>query len=243
MPEKKQIKKQQKKAPTKKSTSTVKAKLAAAVYDIKGLKKGKLELPKEIFDAKVNKALLAQAIRVYLANQKKGTSSTKTRGEVVGSTRKIYRQKGTGRARHGALTAPIFVGGGVAFGPKPRDMSLKFPKKMKQQALFSALTLKQKEEKVNVLDISSQCKGKTREIAGLFKKLGFTNKNVTQKSLLVISKGNENVKKAARNIPGITIVGSNNLSTYQVVRNENILFVKDSVDSLKEIFLKEKPKN
>ena len=112
------------------------------VFDIKGKNVGSISLPESIFKAKVNPQVVAQAVRVYLANQRQGTSSTKTRGEVQGSTRKIYRQKGTGRARHGSIRAPIFVHGGVAFGPKPRDFSLKIPSKIKQQALFSAFSSK-----------------------------------------------------------------------------------------------------
>src|SRR3989344_1873864 len=99
-----------------------------------------MALPKEIFGQEVNTKLLAQAMRVYMTNLKKFTASTKTRGEVRGSTAKIYRQKGTGRARHGAITAPIFVGGGIVFGPKPRKVVLDLPKKMKKAALLAALS-------------------------------------------------------------------------------------------------------
>src|SRR6185437_7247197 len=122
-----------------------KSKVAPVSVDVVGIDgkvTGKIALPGEIFGEKLNKALLAQAVRVYLANQRQGNASTKTRGEVDGSTRKIYRQKGTGRARHGSVRAPIFVHGGIAHGPKPRDFSLTMPQKMKQKALFSALSTK-----------------------------------------------------------------------------------------------------
>src|SRR3989339_216040 len=105
--------------------------LSVRVFSIDGKEKKTIELNKNIFDVKVSPSLLAQAVRVYLANQRAGTASSKTRSEVVGSTRKIYRQKGTGKARHGSLKAPIFVGGGVVGGPKPRDFSLKINKKQK----------------------------------------------------------------------------------------------------------------
>src|SRR5207248_616028 len=95
---------------------------------------GKVSLPKEIFAETVNKKLLAQAVRVYLANKRQGNASTKTRGEVEGSTRKIYRQKGTGNARHGSIRAPIFVKGGIVHGPRPRDFSLGLSKKMRRKA-------------------------------------------------------------------------------------------------------------
>jgi large subunit ribosomal protein L4 len=116
--------------------------LKLSVYDLKGAIAESLTLPKEIFGAKINNSLMAQAVRVYLANQRRGTLKTKSRGEVAISTRKIYRQKGTGRARHGAKSAPIFVGGGIAFGPKPRDFSMKLNQNMRRVALFSALSAK-----------------------------------------------------------------------------------------------------
>src|SRR5882724_11511103 len=116
--------------------------LALDVYGLDGKVAEKVTVPAAIFGEKVNKTLLAQAVRVYLANKRQGNASTKTRGEVDGSTRKIYRQKGTGKARHGSVRAPIFVHGGVVFGPKPRDFSLSLPKKMKRKALFSALSAK-----------------------------------------------------------------------------------------------------
>ncbi len=132
--------------PRKKITKTKKTEVKQAVnlktdvYNLKGDIVGKTTLPTEIFDVKINPQLISQAIRTYQVNNRLGTVSTKTRSEVAGSTRKIYRQKGTGRARHGSITAPIFIGGGVAHGPKPYDYSLKWPQKMKQAALFGVLT-------------------------------------------------------------------------------------------------------
>ena len=122
--------------------------LTVPVYDIKGKEKGTLILPKEAFAVSVKPQLLAQAVRVYQFNRRQGTASTKTRGEVTGSTRKIYRQKGTGRARHGDIKAPIFVGGGIVGGPKPKDYSLGINKKQKTKAFFGALTLKLKEKNI-----------------------------------------------------------------------------------------------
>src|SRR3989344_6029979 len=130
------------------SKTTKKGSLFAPVYDLKGAKSGTLALPKEVFGTKVNNSLMAQAVRVYLANQRQGNATTKTRGEVQGSSKKIYRQKGTGRARHGSLRAPIFVKGGIVFGPKPRDFSLDLPKKMKRKALFSSLSAKAADSEV-----------------------------------------------------------------------------------------------
>src|SRR3989344_8900364 len=116
--------------------------LSAPVYSLSGRASGTLSLPKEIFGKEVNKKLLAQALRVYSTNQKIFTGSTKTRGEVEGSTAKIFRQKGTGRARHGSIRAPIFVGGGIVFGPRPRKVRLELPQRMKKAALLSAFSAK-----------------------------------------------------------------------------------------------------
>jgi large subunit ribosomal protein L4 len=161
---------------TKKATTPVKAETTVTVkpvtkvtrgvkidvLDLTGKVQTSIDLPAELFGAKVNKQIMAQAVRVYLANQRQGTQSTKTRGEVTGSTRKIYRQKGTGRARHGGITAPIFVGGGIALGPKPRDYGLSLPKKMRRVALASALTSQLNAGKVKVVDGFDTIEPKTK---------------------------------------------------------------------------------
>jgi large subunit ribosomal protein L4 len=124
------------KNPRRVESKEANASVKVAIVDVSGASKGNMTLPAEIFGVIPNKALLAQAVRVYLANQRQGNASTQTRGEVVGSTRKIYRQKGTGRARHGAIKAPIFVGGGVAHGPHPHDFGLDFPKKNEESSTY-----------------------------------------------------------------------------------------------------------
>ncbi len=201
----------------------------ASVFGVDGVSKGSMSLPAEVFGAKPNKVLVAQAIRVYLANQRQGTASTKTRGEVVGSTRKIYRQKGTGRARHGALKAPLFVGGGVAFGPHPRNFSLNLPAKMRKAALVSALSEKAQNGLVKVVE--GDFSGKTKEVAKLMKSLELTQKGKVNKVLLVIDK-NENAKRGAHNIGGLEIETSDTLSTYGVVINKNVIFLKNAVEEL-----------
>ena len=149
------------------------ARLRADVYNTQGKVVSKIGLPKEVFGAKVNNSLMAQAVRVYLANQRMGTASTKNRGEITGSTKKIWRQKGTGRARHGSRKAPIFVGGGVAFGPRTRDYSLKIPKKMKKAALFSALSFRQNNREIKVVTGLENISPKTKFMAQVIKKLAF----------------------------------------------------------------------
>ena len=222
--------------------------LKADVYDIRGKIIEKADLPKEIFAAKVNDQLMAQAVRVYLANQRRGTVSTKTRGEVKGSSAKIYRQKGTGRARHGSKRAPIFVKGGLVFGPKPRDYSLSFPKKMKRAALFSSLTAKNNNGEVKIIKGLEKIEPKTKVASLVFEKLGFDNKKSpstslrVKKILLVTPSFKEipNVYRAARNLEGVEVLSANMLNTYQVLESRTILLMRDAIESIENTFLKEK---
>jgi large subunit ribosomal protein L4 len=206
------------------------------VVDISGKSAGKVTLPGEIFGDTINKALIAQAVRVYLANQRQGNASTKTRGEVDGSTRKIYRQKGTGRARHGGIRAPIFVKGGVVFGPKPRDFSLSLPQKMKRKALFSALSAKVKDKEVTVIDGLGKVEPKTKDFLGMLKNLGMTENR--QKLLFVTSGDVVSVLRAGRNLQGVAFVPSKQLNTYEVLSATRIVMMKDAIDEMKQHFLK-----
>ncbi|HZJ18231.1 MAG TPA: 50S ribosomal protein L4 [Patescibacteria group bacterium] len=211
------------------------------VYDLKGKVVEKITLSKEIFDVKVNKSLLSQAVRVYLANQRRGTHSTKTRGEINATTHKAWRQKGTGRARHGAKSAPIWVGGGVVFGPKPRDYSLKLPKKMKKAALFSSLTVKKEENSIIILTGLEKIELKTKKMVDVIKNLKLEDKK--RKILLVTPdtiNGYENIFKAGRNIKGLTIMSAKMLNTYQILNSKTLLFMKTSLETLENTFLKEK---
>ena len=220
---------------------TAKGFLKMDVYDLKGKVVEKANLPKEIFGAKVNKVLMAQAVRIYLANQRRGTVSTKSRGEVQGSSAKIYRQTGTGRARHGSKRAPIFVHGGLVFGPRPRDYSMDFPKKMRRAALFSSLTLKNENGEIKIVKGFEKIEPKTKLAADVFKKLGFEEKK--RKVLLVTSASvNDlaNVYRAAGNLKGVELISANMLNTYQVLDNRAIILMKDAIDSIKNTFLKEK---
>ena len=212
--------------------------LKLSVYDVKGKVAESINLPAEIFGVKINKSLMTQAVRVYLANQRRGTLSTKSRGEVKISTRKIYRQKGTGRARHGAASAPIFVGGGIAFGPKPRDFSLKLNQTMRRVALFSALTAKLKDGEIKIISGLEKIEPKTSKMADVIKALELNGKK--SQVLLIMPSGNTfaNVIKAGRNIQGVTVNSANLINTYEVLSNKQILFMKSAIDSLKETFLK-----
>lgn len=153
--------------------------------------------------------LLAQAVRVHLANQRAGTQSALTRSEVNRTRRKLYKQKGTGGARHGDRKAPIFVGGGVSFAPKPRDYSLKLSKQMRKKALAEALKLK-KPQKISLENVT----GKTKDLAKLL--------DLEKSALLITKKYNKKVYLAGRNIPKLTILPKELVNTYEVLKAEKI---------------------
>lgn len=226
-------KKEVKTNPVKKAKNS---KLSLDIYSIEGNVEKSVELPKEIFDFRSNPKLLAQYIRVYRANQRQGNASTKTRGEVTGSTRKIYRQKGTGRARHGSIKAPIFVGGGVVGGPKPRDYSLKINKKQRTQALFSSLTLKQKDNAI--FGFTYEAKSfppKTKLVVKFLKKLGNKSKNI----LFVLPKiEKNNFILATRNIKDVTMIDGMSLNAYEILKAQTILINDEALDVLKKQFIK-----
>ncbi len=208
--------------------------LSAPMYDAKGAKHGTLSLPKEVFGAKINNALMAQAVRVYLANQRQGNAHTKSRGEINLTTAKWYRQKGTGRARHGAKSAPIFVGGGVAHGPRKRDFSLSLPQKMRKAALYSALSLKASAGEIKVLSGLSKIEPKTKIMAEVIEKIT-DDKKAKSKVLLITSafpKEPENVYRAGRNIGNMEILNAKLLNTYEVLKYKNLIFMKESIEFL-----------
>lgn len=223
--------------PIKKSGS-----LTTDVYNTAGKIVSKLDLPKEIFGVKINRVLMAQAVRVYLANQRRGTVSTQSRGEVTGSTKKIWRQKGTGRARHGSRKAPIFVGGGVVFGPRPRDYSLKFPKKMKRVSLFSALSSKQNMGSIKIITGLEKIEPKTKKMNSVLKNLGFEPK---KRKILLVAPGSaknglENLYRASKNLEGINLINAGYINTYEILRAKSLILMKESIDAIKQNFLKEK---
>src|SRR3989344_539036 len=223
--------------PKASASSTVRsAGLNVPVYSLAGTKKGTASLPKEIFGAKVNENLMAQAVRVYLANQRQGTASTKSRGEITASTRKIYKQKGTGRARHGALSAPIFVGGGAAHGPKGIVKKLKLNKKQIKKALFGALTKTYLNNNIFVLtDSILKIEPKTKKIEKLLKGLKISGKKI----LLVYSnQSSMNLKLASRNLKNLNMSEVKALNAYQILSNEIILITQDALLKLINHFTK-----
>lgn len=196
------------------------------VYSAKGIKKRAISLPKR-FVEKENMPLLAQAIRVYEARRHPGVSKVKTRGEVTASTRKIYRQKGTGRARHGALSAPIFVKGGIAHGPKGVKRELSLPKKMKKKALNVALTMKAKSGELLVVDGISSLK-KTKEAQVLIDRVLKSQKKEGRVTFILSEKG-LSALRAIRNLSDVEAVPFKNLNVYQVHFGGLLLLDKEAL--------------
>ena len=204
------------------------------VYNLKGEKKDKLSLPAKLFAAKENQSLIVQAVRVYLTNQRQGSARTKSRSEINCSGRKIYPQKGTGRARHGDRGAPIFVKGGRAHGPGKQNYKRKMSRKMKQAALFSALTTKLKNKEVLVVENLEKIKPKTKEMVKVLDKL--LDRSKIKKITFVLAKKEDNILRAGRNIKGVKLIFASTLNTYQVLDNQKLIFTKDSLKVLKEIY-------
>jgi len=199
-------------------------------------------MPKGLIE-KENKLLLAQAIRVYESGMHPGVSRVKTRGEIRASKRKIYRQKGTGQARHGALSAPIFVGGGKAHGPKGVKRTLSLPQKMRQKSLKVALSIKGNDKRLIVVDNLSSLK-KTKDAADLIDKIVKNEKEIGNKSkfTFALSEKNEDAKKALRNIENVTVILFRNLNAYKVYFGGALVVDKQALEEMKKEGNKEKTK-
>lgn len=189
----------------------------------------KPSLPKEIFQQPVSPALLSQAVRVFLANQRQGTQSAKTRAQVNRTRKKLYKQKGTGGARHGDRKAPVFVGGGVAFAPKPRDHSLKLSTGMRQKAITGALTDQVLNKAVFVVSGMQDLSGKTAQLADFLNSLSQLNQK-PQKLLIVTDTLRTNVYRAGRNINGLSITPVNMINTYEILAADKLLIMEEAVN-------------
>ncbi|MFO7851555.1 MAG: 50S ribosomal protein L4 [Bacteroidota bacterium] len=204
-----------------------------AVLDIEGKDTGrKINLDDSIFGIEPNDHAIYLDAKQYMANKRQGTSKTKERSEVVGSTRKIKRQKGTGTARFGDIKNPIFRGGGRTFGPRPRFYGFKLNKKLKQLARKSALTYKAKSKNIIVLEDFNFEEPKTRKLSSLEANLNVKGK----KSLLVFPKQNKNVYLSSRNLKDIEVVTSEELNTYIITRASVLILVESAVDVLHSTF-------
>jgi len=201
-----------------------------ALYNINGQQVGDVELKDEVFGIKPNKHVLHQAVVLQLASQRLGTASTKTRAEVRGGGRKPWRQKGTGRARHGSTRSPIWTGGGITFGPKPRKYGFSMPKKVRRLALKSALSSKVLAGEIVVVDELTMEQPKTKEMVKILDNLKADNK-----ALVVTAEINENVEKSARNIPGVKPISASGLNVYDILKCGKLVITKDAVAKVEEV--------
>jgi len=202
-----------------------------AVKDKSGKTVGNMDLNPAIFDIEINEHAVHMAVVQYLANQRQGTKSTKTRAEVRGGGRKPWRQKGTGRARQGSIRSPQWVGGGVVFAPKPRDFSFKLNKKLKRLALKSVLTDKVKSGNLVVLDNLDLPEVKTKTMVGVCKDLN------VGKALFVMNGSNTNVMLSARNIPTIKTAAVNTINVYDILNHESLVVTQEAVLKIQEVYV------
>lgn len=202
------------------------------VVEVKNLNNKKvstLELREEVFAVKVKQALLHEAVRHYLASQRRGTHKTKTKGDVRGSGRKPWRQKGTGRARVGSIRSPLWRHGGTTQGPQPRDYSYSLPRKVLLGALRGALTAKFEEKKMIVVDKLELENHKTKVLRTALDKLG------AEKSLLIVeAEGNANLERASRNLPRVKLVATQQVHPYHVLAHDRVLFSRAAVEKLQQ---------
>ena len=201
------------------------------VINVSGEKVSEIELKDSVFGIEINTHVMHAVVKNYLANQRQGTQSTKTRAEVRGGGRKPWRQKGTGRARHGSSRSPIWVGGGVIFAPKPRDYSYKLPKKVRRLAMKSALSSKVKDEQIIVLDNLPMERPKTKEMANILKNL-----KVDGKALIVMEQVDQSVIRSARNLQGVETALVNTLNVYDILKYDHFIITRNAVEKVEEVY-------
>lgn len=201
-----------------------------ALFNIEGKQIGDLELEDSIFGVEVNEALLHQVVKNHLANRRQGTAATKGRALVRGGGRKPWRQKGTGRARVGSIRSPLWVGGGVTFGPTPRSHSFSIPKKARRAALKSALSAKVRDGELIVVDQLTIDQPKTKAMATI---LAALEANV--KSLIVLADWDNNVELSTRNLANAMVAKSTGLNVYDLLNHDKVVITKDAVAKLEEV--------
>lgn len=201
------------------------------VYDMQGNVVGDIELSAKIFGAEINSAAVHSVVRAYLLNQRQGTQSALTRAEVAGGGRKPWRQKGTGRARQGSTRSPQWTHGGVVFAPKPRSYRVSINKKVKQVALFSALSSKVAAGELIVVDNIALDEYKTKKVAEMLQKL-----DAGKKTLIVLGDLSEHFVKSAANIAGVTTAPVNAFCTYDVLNCDKLVISKSAVEKLQEVY-------
>lgn len=201
------------------------------VLDMNGKKVSSVELSDAVFGITPNEKVMHMAVVNFLANQRQGTQSTKTRAEVSGGGRKPWKQKGTGRARQGSIRSPQWTHGGIALGPKPRDYSYRLNKKVKRLAILSALSAKAQSGDIIVVDELNVTEFKTKTVVNMLNAVG-----ATRKALIVNDIVNDKLVKSANNIPGIKTTTSNNVNTYDVLCAGKFIISKDAAKKLEEVY-------
>jgi large subunit ribosomal protein L4 len=199
------------------------------VFDLNNAAVGSVELSDAVFGAEVNEALLYEAVRQYTAAQRSGSAATKTRHEVSGSGKKLWKQKGTGRARMGSIRSPLWRHGGTVHGPQPRSYEYKLPRKMLLGALRSALSAKLRDGEVKVVRAFELSDHKTKNIAGVLSKL-----EVKKTVLLVETAENEKLTRASRNLPGVKLVPTRDVNVYDLLRYQQVLLTEAAAKKLSE---------
>ncbi len=201
------------------------------VYNTDNKKVGEVELNDSLFGLEVKKHILHDVVKMQLANRRAGTASTKTRTEVRGGGTKPYRQKGTGRARAGTIRSPLWRGGGVIFGPKPRDYSYKLPKKVRKLGVRMALSTRFSEKNMIILDGFELADIKTKEFVEVMKKLNIEN------GLIVIPGENENLEKSSRNVHGFKVIQADGLNVYDILLHRRLVLLQPCLDQLEKRLL------
>ena len=198
------------------------------IYNVSGEKISQRDIREEVFNVTIHEDVLHQVVRAQLANYRSGTASSKNRSKVKASTRKLWRQKGTGRARVGASSSPIRRGGGVAFGPMPRDFSFKVNKKIRKSALRMALADKFKAGQIFVVDGLRMDEIKTKQFTDILKNLELDN------VLIVTEKRNENLEKSSRNVRNVKLLRAEGLNVYDILTHESLLFIEPALGVVEE---------
>ena len=201
------------------------------VIDMEGKDCGTMELSDELFGIEPNENAVHEVVKNYLADQRQGTQSAKTRGEVRGGGRKPFRQKGTGRHRQGSSTDPSQIGGGIVFAPKPRDYSYSVPKKVRRLALKSVLSAKVKDGEIIVLDKLEMAAPKTKEMVKVLANIG-----AAKKALIVMPEKDEAVVRSASNIQGVRTALAANMNVYEIVNHTSFIVTKEAVKKIEEVY-------
>ncbi len=203
----------------------------ADIYDIEKNKVSEIELSEAVFGAEVNEAVIHEVVKMQMASRRQGTSSTKRRHDVSGGGKKPWRQKGTGRARSGSSRSPVWRGGGIVFGPHPRDYAYRIPKKVKRLGIVSALSMKLKEERLLILRDFPMEEIKTKRFKEVVDRFGL------KKALFVLDKSYPNLEKSSRNFQGMKVIRSEGINVYDLVNFDHLVLLEPSVKKIEGALL------